>query len=82
MKSLIYKIFKDVYLEELKKQGKEVKDEFILYVVASALVDGIGDILRNCTDGARIKLLAESFITIILHNMSDRIEYNYLTLDV
>jgi AcrR family transcriptional regulator len=73
IKLLINKILKDVFLAELEKQGKEVKDEFLLYVVASSLVDGIGDILRNCSDGERVKFLVESFISIVFHDISNRI---------
>ncbi len=73
LKSLINQILKEVYLTELKNQGKEVKDELILYVIASSLVEGIGDILRNCDDGKRIKDLVESFAEIIFHDLYTRI---------
>jgi hypothetical protein len=73
IKLLINKVLKYVYLSELKSQGKEVKDEFILYVISSSLVEGIGDILRNCSDGARVRFLVESFAEIIFHGLSLRI---------
>jgi AcrR family transcriptional regulator len=73
LKLLINQILKEVYLSELKNQGKEVKDELILYVISSSLVEGIGDILRNCNDGNRIRLLVEAFAEIIFHDLSKRI---------
>ena len=73
IKAIIYKILKEVYLYELKNNGKEVKDEFILYVIASSFVEGIGDILRNVSDGGRIRNLVESYAEVIFHNLSERI---------
>ncbi|MEI6101651.1 MAG: TetR/AcrR family transcriptional regulator [Eubacteriales bacterium] len=72
-KALIYKILRDVFLPELAKQGKNIQDEFILHVIACALVDGIGDILNNCTDGAQVRGLVESFVKVMLHNIYQRI---------
>jgi AcrR family transcriptional regulator len=72
-KALIYKILHDVFVPELKKQGKTIRDEFILHVIACALVDGIDDILNHCGDGERVRSLMESFIKVMLHNISQRI---------
>jgi Transcriptional regulator len=73
VKALSYKILREVFIPELKKQGKSIKDEFILHVIACALVDGIGDILNNCSDGERVRNLVESFIKVLLHKISQRI---------
>jgi AcrR family transcriptional regulator len=72
-KALIYKILHEVFIAELKKQGKTIPDELILHVIACALVDGIDDILNNCNDGERVRSLMESFIKVMLHNISQRI---------
>jgi AcrR family transcriptional regulator len=72
-KALSYKILHEVFIPELKKQGKAIPDELILHAIACALVDGIDDILNHCSDGEGVRSLVESFIKVMLHNISQRI---------
>jgi AcrR family transcriptional regulator len=62
----------NVYLAELKKQGKELEDDFILDVIASSYIDGICLILRNNKYESMTKLVL-SWFTIVFYDLHNRI---------
>lgn len=73
LKKIIKENMTYVYMEELKRQGKTVKDELILSAIATSFVEGICEILKNTQDGERVKYLVESFAEITFHDLSKRI---------
>lgn len=52
--------------------GIEIKDELIIYVVASSLVQGMLVILRNCNDEKRIKELMSQLLILYFNDIIER----------
>jgi Transcriptional regulator len=70
---LVDSILKEKLLPQLKEKGIVVRDDFITYVLASTLVDGVYIILRNHDDGLRISYLIDQMINIYFTDIDQRI---------
>lgn len=69
----IEQILKIRLIPEMEMKGSAVKDPYILYVTASAFVEGICIVLRNCHDHHQQELLISSLTNIMLWQISQRI---------
>jgi AcrR family transcriptional regulator len=74
LKKAVSGILHNVYLVELKKNGKEIEDDFILCVLSSSFIDGICLILRSVgDDSARIRKLIDSWLDVVFYDLHQRI---------
>lgn len=64
--------FKNEFLPEIKENGIELKDEYITYVIASSLVEGLFIILRKYKDKEKIEYLVNQLLIVFFENFVDR----------
>lgn len=60
-------------LQEAVTENANIKDTFILHVVATSFVEGVCVILRSCSDHNRKEVLISQFANIVLCQISQRI---------
>lgn len=73
LKQVVSKSMHDNYLVELKRNGKNIEDDFIFDIFSSSFIDGICLILKSISDGTRIKKLIESWVEICFYDLHERI---------
>lgn len=69
---IVEQILNKTLIPELIKDGIEIRDEFITYVLSSTLIDGVCVILRKKENGTKTKLLIDQFIHILFLDITKR----------
>ena len=70
----ITKIVTDSMNYELSKSGKKLKDNFIIYLLASSLMESISTIVREKQDGEQVKRLILKMIDIYFFDVKDKLD--------
>jgi AcrR family transcriptional regulator len=73
LKNILSGVLHDIYHAELKKHGKELKDDFILDIMSSSFIDGVCLILRNCKNSEHAIELFDSWNNIVFRDLYQRI---------
>jgi AcrR family transcriptional regulator len=69
----ITKIVTEMMKYELSKQGKKLKDNFIIYLISYSLVESISIIVREREDGEEVRRLILSLIDIFYKDIENKV---------
>ena len=59
---------------ELQKSGRKLKDNFIIYLLSSSLIESISTIVREKEDGEEVKRLILKMIDIYFFDIKDKLD--------
>lgn len=71
---LIDTILNSKLIPDINRSGVAIKDEYIIHVLSSTLIEGIYVILRNQEDGERIKFLVDQLLDIFFLDIKNRLK--------
>lgn len=75
----ITRIVTETMKYELSLQGKQLKDNFIIYLVSNSLVESVAIILEKREDIIEVRRLILNLIDIFFTDMKDKLEYEALS---
>ncbi len=70
----ITRIVTDSMNYELQKSGRKLKDNFIIYLLSSSLIESISTIVREKEDGEEVKRLILKMIDIYFFDIKDKLD--------